>query len=421
MLNRLALLSVHTSPLAQLGGNKTGGMNVYIRELAQELGRRGVTVDIYTRKAAAHLPLVDHTLGPNVRVICILAGPEMPLNPDDVYAHLPQFTAGVLAFTTSEGLRYDLLYSHYWLSGLVAHQLKDIWGTPFVQMFHTLGHMKNRIVPDGILQLAPDVRVHYETQITGWANRIVAATPAEQAQLLWLYRTDRRKIVVIPPGVNTERFHVISMANAKQKLGIPVERQLLLFAGRIEPLKGVDSILQALHLIQQRNPTLLHHVRFVVVGGDITSTHDRELVRLRQLSEQLGLGQAVDFVGAKDQTLLPFYYAAAAAVIMPSDYESFGLVALEAMACGTPVIASQVGGLPFLIREGETGFLVPVREPAALADRMLTLLLNPPQRLQMGAAAAKLAQQYSWSAIADQLIPLFEDLIAHPCLIRHKN
>jgi D-inositol-3-phosphate glycosyltransferase len=281
--------------------------------------------------------------------------------------------------------------------------------------------MKNRIVPDGILQLAPDVRVHYETQITGWANRIVAATPAEQAQLLWLYRTDRRKIVVIPPGVNTERFHVIPMANAKQELGIPVERQLLLFAGRIEPLKGVDSILQALHLIQQQNPALLHQVRFVVVGGDITSTHDRELVRLRQLSEQLGLGQAVDFVGAKDQTLLPFYYAAAAAVIMPSDYESFGLVALEAMACGTPVIASQVGGLPFLIREGETGFLVPVREPTALADRMLTLLLNPQERLQMGAAAAKLAQQYSWLAIADQLIPLFEDLIAHPCVIRHKN
>lgn len=418
---RLALLSVHTSPLAQLGGSKTGGMNVYVREIAQEFAQRGIAVDIFTRRVAAGTPIVDTSLGDNVRVVHILAGPEQTLAPDDVYPYLPQFTAGVQTFVTGESLVYDLIYSHYWLSGMAAHALKAVWDIPFVQMFHTLGQMKNRIVLRDSASLSPDVRVYHETRIVQWANHLIAATTAEQTQLLWLYRADRRKISIIPPGVNTLRFQPVPVVAAKHQLGLPLDEQLLLFVGRIEPLKGVDSILQALAVIHQRSPQLLAAARFIIVGGDTSTMDAGELARLRQLGSQLGLSHLIEFLGAKDQSLLPLYYSAALAVIMPSDYESFGLVALEAMACGTPVIASQVGGLAYLIRDGETGFLVPVRDPAILADRITTLLTDVEQRKQMGQAAAALARQYSWSAIADQLLSLFQRVVDQQRLSRHMN
>jgi D-inositol-3-phosphate glycosyltransferase len=420
-IRRLAVLCVHTSPLASLGGEKTGGMNVYVREFALEFARRGIHIDIYTRKTAPKMPVVDHSLGENIRVIYVRSGPERPLIPDEVFPYLSQFTAGVLAFSTAEDIRYDAIYSHYWLSGYAAYHLREVWGTPFVQMFHTLGHMKKRIARSPDSSLTPDTRIHYETKITGWANYIIAATPAEQSQLLWLYRADRRKIVVIPPGVNTEHFRPLPSAQARERLGIPAHQKLLLFVGRIEPLKGVDNILRALHLIYQARPDLLDDARLVVIGGDVADSNNYELTRLRQMSEQFGLARIVEFVGAKEQHQLPYYYAAALAVIMPSDYESFGLVALEAMACGAPVIASQVGGLAFLIQDGKTGFLVPVREPAALAERITFLLNNPQFRRSMGQAAAALAQSYGWSAIADRLLSVFAGVIERPRLTHHKR
>lgn len=409
-LKRLAILSVHTSPLARLGGSKTGGMNVYVREIAQEFGRRGIGVDIFTRKAEPDLPSVDYSLGSNVRVIHITAGAEQALGPDDIYPLVPEFTAGALAFTTTENCKYDLIYSHYWLSGLVAQALREVWGIPFVQMFHTLGHMKNRIGIAPVSSLAPDVRIHSETRIVGWSNRIIAATSAEQSQLLWLYRADRRKIVTVPPGVNTERFSPIPRIEAQASLGLPDECQMLLFVGRLEPLKGVDNILFALDRLHRHSPHLLQNVRFAIIGGEPDST---EMVQLRQFSSELEVGEYVHFLGAKEQEQLPLYYAASLAVMMPSDYESFGMVALEAMACGTPVIASRVGGLAYLIRDGETGFLVPVREPAALAECIATLLVNPQKREEMGQAAASLAHQYTWSVIADRLLPVFQDVIGY--------
>lgn len=409
-LKRLAIITVHTSPLAQLGGSKTGGMNVYVREIAQEFGRRNIAVDIFTRRASPEQPLVDGSLGGTVRVIHVSAGLGQPLSPDEVYPHLPQFTAGMLAFTTSENIQYDAVYSHYWLSGLVAHALQEVWGLPFAQMFHTLGHMKNRIVMSGLPAVVPDVRIHHEIRIVRWAYRIIAATPAEQSQLLWLYRADRRKIAIIPPGVNPKRFFPIPMNEAKYRLGIPAEKYLFLFVGRIEPLKGVENILQALHHLHQQKPQVLTNVCFAVIGGDLENA-DHELTRLQQLSVQLGLSQYVRFLGAQDQSHLPIYYSASVAAMMPSDYESFGLAALEAMACGTPVIASQVGGLAYLIRDGETGFLVPVREPEALAERIVFLLNHPNERERMGQAAAQLAQQYTWPSVADQLLAVFEEVM----------
>lgn len=409
-VKHIAMLSVHTSPLAPLGGKKTGGMNVYIRELAQELGRRGVAVDIYTRRSTPDTVDVDTSLGANIRVIHVNAGPAQPMNPDELYPHLSQFAAGVIAFSTLHNISYDLVYSHYWLSGWVANKLKEVWGTPFVQMFHTLGHMKNRIVP-GKTPMLPDVRISVETQIIQWADGIIAATPAEHAQLLWLYRADRRKIAIASPGVDTRRFQPMPMSAAKAALGIPDSTHLLLFVGRIEPLKAVDSIIEALRALRENNPHILDRVRFKIVGGNPNDAQDRDLAQLKEMVKAFDLTSVVEFVGAKDQSNLPCYYAAASAVLVPSDYESFGMVALEAMASGAPVIASEVGGLAFLVKDGETGFLVPSREPEAIADRIQRLVAEPEKYAHMRAAAAERARRYSWAVIASKLLTIFADIL----------
>lgn len=410
-IKRLAILSLHTSPLAPLGGKKTGGMNVYVRELAVELGKRGIAVDIFTRITAPNTPEIDSSLGDTVRVIHLSCGPAQVMSPDELYPHVSQFAAGVIAFTMKQNIAYDVIYSHYWLSGWVAAKLKEVWQTPFVQMFHTLGHMKNRISSDFVP--VQDTRTTVETQIVRWADRVVAATPAEHAQLLWLYRADRRKIAIVPPGVNVQLFNPLPKAQAKVILGLPKETNLLLFVGRIEPLKAVDTILDAVKRIHETQPEMLDHARFMVIGGD-PKNPDAELKRLMTLASAHHLDDFVVFSGAKDQTQLRYYYAAATGVLMPSDYESFGMVALEAMASGTPVIASEVGGLAFLIRHGETGYLVPTREPDALANRIVDLLQDPHNAAEMGNHAALIARSYGWTHIADQLMALFEEISRKP-------
>ena len=414
---RFAFISMHSSPVAPMGGAKTGGMNVYIRELSRELGRRGYLVDIFTRRSHEFEPEIDLSIGENVRVVSLSAGPPLPLSSEDQYQHLSEFTAELMAFATLRSLRYDLAYSHYWLSGWVAAKLKEAWGIPFAHMYHTLGHMKKRIELSAHYQ--PDRRILTEMDILNWADRVIAATPAEQAQLRWLYRASRRQIIVIPPGVDNSRFSFqLSSEDARQSLGIKRGSEVLLFVGRIEPLKAVDTILEALHVLRERAPRLLNKLHFMIVGGDPQSKQDREMNRLQALSVKLGIDSLVRFVGAKEQAELPRYYAAASAVIMPSDYESFGMVALEAMSSGTPVIASQVGGLQFLVRDQETGFHIPAREPISLADCIIQLLSDPDRAAMMGSSAAHAAKAYAWSEIAEKLLNVFAE-IAGEKLLRH--
>ncbi|MCY3780462.1 MAG: glycosyltransferase [Chloroflexi bacterium] len=408
-IERIALISVHISPLAPMGAAKTGGMNVYIRELSRELGSRGYQIDIFTRRSHKSEPVSDISIGENVRVVYLDAGPPLPLTPEDHYEFLSEFTAQLMAFSTLHSLCYDIVYSHYWLSGCVAAKLKEAWSIRFVHMYHTLGHMKKRIEVNSHYQ--PDRRILTEMNILKWADRIIAATPAEQAQLRWLYRASRRQITVIPPGVNTGRFNYsMSSGAARESLGIKPESSMLLFVGRIEPLKAVDTILEALHVLRDRAPQLLQQLHFMIVGGDGQSKGDRELKRLQSLSAKLGIDSLVSFVGAKEQSELPRFYAAATAVIMPSDYESFGMVALEAMSTGTPVIASQVGGLQFLVRDQETGYHIPAREPISLADCIIELLTDPTKTAMMGLSAARAAKAYAWSEIADRLLRVFEEV-----------
>lgn len=407
-VQRVAMLSVHTCPLATLGGKKTGGMNVYVRDLSRTLARCGVGVDIFTRSEDDCQPTVRHDVGYGARVIHIAAGPERPIPVADIANYLDDFVDGVMAFVREEELHYDLIHSHYWMSGLVAEKLQIAWGgVPVIQMFHTLGHMKNRVALKDA-ERAPQARIDGEDRVIGFVDAIVAATPAEHAQLHWLYGADMSKVATIPPGVDLERFSPIPKEEAKQKVGIPAAHRNILFAGRIEPLKGIDTLLKAIALIQQRQPEVVEDVCVAIIGGDPwNGDPDDEMARLHELREQLHVADTVTFLGAKDQDVLPDYYAAAEMVVMPSHYESFGMVALEAMAMGTPVIASEVGGLAFLVRDGRNGFLVPSRDPEALAERIFTLLLDESCRAELGRQAREHALAYDWPLIADKILGLY--------------
>jgi D-inositol-3-phosphate glycosyltransferase len=405
----VAMLSVHTCPLAAPGGKKTGGMNVYVRDLSAELGRQGVQVDIFTRSQDPGAPRVnDGVLGSGVRVIHVPTGPEQPLSPVEIYPHLPEFVAGVQDFAEREGMHYDILHSHYWLSGWAAEQLRQSWGAPVLQMFHTLGRMKNRIALSQD-QHEPELRIQVEHAVMQTADRLIAATPAERTQLMWLYGADMHKIAVIPPGVDLQHFCPMPRAEARRMIGMPEGNSLLLFVGRIEPLKGIDTLLCAIAVLKQEISDRAQCVCLAVIGGepDGEGQADAEMARLEALRETLGVDDLVTFIGAKSQDTLQYYYSAAEMVIMPSYYESFGMVALEAMACGTPVVASEVGGLAYLIQDGVTGFHVPDRDPQELAGRIRLLLGNPDLRMEMSNSAVKYAQQYAWPRIASQIQQLY--------------
>ncbi|HUG38532.1 MAG TPA: glycosyltransferase, partial [Candidatus Limnocylindrales bacterium] len=326
---RIAILSVHTCPLAALGGKETGGMNVYVRESARELARMGVHVDVFTRSQDEHQPHVKEDLGYGNRVIHIPAGVEVPLPRHVLYENVPEFVGGVRQFARAAGQEYDLIHSHYWLSGVAARSLRSAWGIPFVQMFHTLGHMKNRVAQSP-LEREGDLRLRVETELLRDADQIIAATPAELAQLQWLYRGDVSRVTVIPPGVDLEHFYPRSAAMAKAGLGINPEHKLLLFVGRIEPLKGIETLFQAVALLRNRGVCDCTQMVVAIIGGDLAEqpgVENAELARLKALRQQLGIADLVTFLGARDQDALPEYYAAAEAVIMPSHYESFGMVA----------------------------------------------------------------------------------------------
>ncbi len=410
-VRRIAMLSVHTCPLALLGGKKTGGMNVYVRDFGRELGCCGIQVDVFTRSQDDCQPRIKHELGPGGRVIHIPAGPEEPIPVAEIGEHLDEFVDGVLAFAAAEGLTYDLIHSHYWLSGLVAEKLQQEWDVPIVHMYHTLGHMKNQIAQSES-ERAPQIRIDGENHVLQIADRVIAATPAERKQLLTYYQADPGKLVVIPPGVDPERFRPVDAKVAKRKVGIPCGDANILFVGRIEPLKGIDTLLRAMSILQERHPTAIKGTCLAIIGGDPwNEDRDSEMARLQQLRTELKIHDLVTFLGARDQDILPYYYAGAEMVVMPSHYESFGMVALEAMAMGTPVIASEVGGLAHLVQHGVNGFHVPSRDPEALAARILDLLVDKALRARLGEQARAYTRQYHWSAIAEQMSAVYAELV----------
>lgn len=406
----IAMLSVHTCPLAALGGKETGGMNVYVRELARELAARGHCVDIFTRSQDPRVPHEVPGLEIGARVFHVPAGPEEPYDKHRLFDYLPEFVDGVRSIIEYEDLRYDVYHSHYWLSGWVARELQKSHPAPIVQMFHTLGIMKNRVARRGY-DRETERRIAIEREIMQFADRIVAATPRDCQQMIELYDAPSNKIVVIPPGVDLKLFHPIPQTNPTDFYP-PDKDHTVLFVGRIDPIKGIDVWFRAMALVVEENPALRGHLCVCLVGGDVDeeAPPDTEIARLQALKEELGIGDLVTFLGRRSQEALPYYYATADVVVMPSLYESFGMVALEAMACGTPVVASDVGGLSFVVRDGETGYLVPENDPYILAATIGCLLRDPQLRRRLGARGIEVAREYAWSRVADKIEELYASL-----------
>jgi D-inositol-3-phosphate glycosyltransferase len=410
---RIAMISYHTCPLATLGGKDSGGMNVYVHELTKNLGRLGIYVDVFTRSQDEHVPHVLHDLGYGNRVVHIPAGPEVPLSKSELAQHIPEFVTNVNAFMEKKGCTYDLIHSHYWMSGIAAKALKEKWGVPVIQMFHTLGKMKNRIArsPD---EREGDYRLIGEQEVLDIADAVVIATPAEKAQLEFLYRANNVPMFIIPPGVDTSRFYPIPPDEAREFVGLNFDDHMILFVGRIEPLKGIDTLLQAIARLQKVGNTACSNQYLVIIGGNADSEGndtDSEMVRLQNMCVDFGIGDLVLFLGNRGQDALPYYYSAADMVVMPSQYESFGMVALEAMACGTPVVASQVGGLAFLVKDEQTGYVVPSDDVEALADKLKDLMINAQLRDKLGKQAAEYAKNYDWEIITARIAELYSQVI----------
>ena len=390
----VAMLSVHTCPLAALGGKESGGMNVYVREVSRELGRMGMTVDVFTRSQNPAIPRVV-SLGERARVIHLAAGDEAPMARARVHDHLDEFVDGIEAWRIAKSIDYDLIHAHYWLSGVAALKLKDRWSVPVMQMFHTLGRLKNRVARTASEQ-EPAIRLHEETRIVGACDRIVAANVVERAELLRDYGAAPSRIATIPCGVDTELFVPGDRAAARARLGLD-ERPVLLWVGRVAPIKGLDTLLDAVARLRTTGLA----VRLLIVGGDADEPMSEHELSLRRRIEALGLADSVSFVGPQPQGVLPLYYAAADVTVLPSYYESFGMVALEAMACGSPVIASRVGGLVTTVRDGVTGFLVPEADVDALAERIAMLVADPDLRWRVGREGVRWAAQHRWACVAE--------------------
>jgi len=409
---RIALLSYHTCPLATLGGKDAGGMNVYVRDLALFLGREGIHLDVFTRSQDEHVPHVLHDLGFGNRVAHIQAGPEHPLPKQELACFIPEFADGVLEFAENKNLKYDLIHSHYWMSGLAAEKLKESWNVPVIQMFHTLGKLKQQVAQNAE-EAEGDYRKKKKKRAIMIADKIVVSTSIEKEQIEGLYGADPGKIEIIPPGVDLSRFYPIPPDESKEYVGIPLDQRMLLFVGRIEPLKGIKTLLKAIGHLKD-NGGVEENLCLAVIGGELEDEHGKEseeMKLLSQLRDEYRLQNLVTFLGKRSQDSLPYYYSAAEAVIMPSHYESFGMVALESMACGTPVIASMVGGLIQLVEDGVTGYHVPVDDPVALSQRIAGLLSDKALRYRMGHNAFAFAKKYGWENILDRVLHLYRDLI----------
>lgn len=397
---RVAMLSLHTSPLAPLGGRETGGMNVYVREVAGQLAAQGVEVDVFTRRIDPATPEVQ-PLGHGARLVTLTAGPAERLEKEALPPLVEEFADAVEAFRVREGHAYDVVHSHYWLSVAAGDLLARRWDVPHIAMFHTLGDVKLRARAS---EHEPPERLEAERRLVHALDRIVAATEHERQLLKQLYRVAPGKVAVIPLGVDLDRFHPGDRAAAREALGLPADDRVVLAVGRIEPLKGFDILVRAMAEMTERDRVCL-----VLVGGDERAS--AEQAHLVEVARSLGIEDRVHLVGAVPHERLSLYYRAADAVAVPSFYESFGLVAVEAMASGIPVVASRVGGLTSTIADGRTGYLIPWRCPGPFAEKLDLLLGNPAMRDALGANATKAMRAYSWQAVASALRQQYSALV----------
>jgi D-inositol-3-phosphate glycosyltransferase len=406
---RVAVLSVHTSPLHQPGTGDAGGMNVYVVEVARRLAEAGVEVEVFTRATSRELPPMVE-MAPGVLVRHVVSGPFEGLAKEDLPAQLCDFTHDVLRAEAERSPGwYDLIHSHYWLSGQVGWLAKDRWGVPLVHTAHTLAKVKNRRLADGDTP-EPPARVTGEENVVAEADRLVANTPTEARELIDLYGAAPDRVAVVPPGVDLGRFTPPCLSReatvrtaARRRLGLPERGHVVAFVGRIQPLKAPDVLLRAVARLPREE---LDRLTVAVAGGNSGSGLD-----LAGLAGSLGIASAVRFLPPLGHDRLPDLYRAADLVAVPSYNESFGLVALEAQACGTPVVAAAVGGLVTAVRDGVSGILVDGHDPRAWAHVLGALLAAPERRTRLARGAIEHARQFSWDRTADRLLAVYREAV----------
>ena len=396
-VSNAALISFHTCPLAAPGAGKIGGMNVYVRELSRLLGSMGIKVDVFTRCHGDHgmdtIELDDH-----VRVVHFDGGPPAAAM-DTLYSHLPSFLEELDRFSRDEGASYQVVHSHYWLSGWVGAKLASRWEVPHVVSFHTLAEIK--VQARAGEKEAPQ-RSSVERALLGSARLIIASSPQEKEAIVRLYDAEGSRIEVVPCGVDLSLFRPLDNQEARKALGLNGEK-VVVYVGRIEPIKGLELLLRGAAIMEVEDS-----LKVILVGGDLS--RESEVQRLKGLAGELGIENIMEFVGIVDQRLLPLYYSVADVCVVPSHYESFGLVALEALACGTPVVASRVGGLPAVVEHGRTGYLLSGRCPEPLADSLAAILSSQGLRKSMSLAARKRAEGMGWEVVAGGVCNLYESL-----------
>jgi D-inositol-3-phosphate glycosyltransferase len=409
---RIAFLSEHASPMALLGGADAGGQNVYVDEVSRNLARRGYAVDVFTRRDSSDTSEVVQWR-PGVRVIHLEAGPPRPRPKDELWPHMPDFRDALLRFMERDEVRYDLLHGNFWMSGWVAAELGQRLGIPVVQIFHAMGKTKRRHQKK--VDTSPGDRIKTELDIIREVDRIIAQCPNERSELVDDYGTDPAKIVIIPSAVNTRIFKPVARDEARRRIGLETEGKIIVYVGRMLPRKDIRNIVRALAALRQHEgmkdtPTLL------IVGGESVEPDPvatPEIGELQKLAAELGVADRLRFIGKRQPEVLRDYYSAADVAVTTPWYEPFGLTPLEAMACGRPVIGSAVGGITYTIKDGETGFLVPPRDPEALAARSLQLLCQSELCAQMGLAARKrVEREFTWSIVAMRTGALYETLLA---------
>lgn len=406
---RLALISVHGDPAIDIGKEEAGGQNVYVRQVGEALAAQGWQVDMFTRCSHSGQPrLVEHS--PHCRTIRLTAGPEEFIPRDELFEFLPEFVQAFLAFQAQLEAPYALVHTNYWLSSWVGMELKKHQPLRQVHTYHSLGAVKYKSV--STIPLIAKTRLGVEKICLETADRIVATSPQEQEHMRSLVSA-YGNIDIIPCGTNIDHFGSVDRAEARESLGIAPDEKLILYVGRFDPRKGIETLVRAVHATEARATS---KVKLIVGGGSRPGQSDgRERERIEAIVAELGLEAITQFPGQLSPTVLPTYYAAADVSVVPSHYEPFGLVAIEAMACGTPVIASDVGGLQFTVVPEETGLLAPPKDDKAFAAALDRILSNPDWRNQLGVAARKRVEaKFSWQGVATQLGQLYTELLAQP-------
>ena len=390
---QLAMFSIHSSPIGELGSKNTGGMSVYIRELARELGSRGHKVDIYTRlNGTGHNHIID--LYENVRLIHLSAGNNGYVRKLALYYYLADFFRALEKFKNQQNLRYDLIHSHYWLSGRLGSWVQERWNIPHIVMFHTLGVVKNIV---GLAEQEPDLRLATERKLAQTCQRILAPTAMEKQNLIKFYNAADEKIGVVPCGVNLDLFYPQNKKAARQLLGFDENTSIALYVGRFDPIKGIDRLLKAVARLRRHQ-----RMQLVVIGGDGPETN--EFQNLQRLAHEVGVQDAVTFLGRIEQKKLPPYYSAADVLVIPSHYESFGLVGLESLACGTPVVSTRVGAMSAILQNGRAGLLVDNAESVSLANSIAAIFTRQRAGEFSAARVRPVVCQFGWENVASGII-----------------